>query len=277
MADSPENESPQLKEVWRCKLDQELAWIGKIVDKYSYIAMDTEFPGYLPSATLILKTQIRYDDLRTNVNGTNFWQFNFCEFNVHKDAHNAQSIKFLHDNGIDFVKNNEEGIDAVRFGEFLTSSGIVMNCGVHLITFQGAYDLGYLNHLIKLLSGCDLPETQADFMEKINAYFPIVYDVKHLMEFKNLHGGLNFLADVLGVERVGVSHQAGSDSLVTCRTFLKLKETYFNGQYPRTMLVFCMVSGIRMDTIGDTNEEKQIHIRILWLVIWVYNSIFTVD
>jgi len=33
----------------------------------------------------------------------------------------------------------------------------------------------------------------------------------------------------LDVERIGPQHQAGSDSLLTCATFLKLAETSFNG------------------------------------------------
>ena len=56
----------------------------------------------------------------------------------------------------------------------MTSLGVVLNDDVHFVTFHGAYDLGYLT---KLLSGHDLPETQADFMKKIEMYFRIVYDV----------------------------------------------------------------------------------------------------
>lgn len=61
-------------------------------------------------------------------------------------------------------------------------------------------------------------------------YFPRVYDIKHLMKFCNsLHVGLNKLAELLDVERVGICHQAGSDSLLTCCTFKKLKENFFIG------------------------------------------------
>jgi len=39
-------------------------------------------------------------------------------------------------------------------------------------------------------------------------YFPTVYDIKYLMKFcDNLHGGLNKLAEVLQVERIGPQHQ----------------------------------------------------------------------
>ena len=42
----------------------------------------------------------------------------------------------------------------------------------------------------------------------LQIYFPTVYDIKYLMKFcDNLHGGLNKLAEVLQVERIGPQHQ----------------------------------------------------------------------
>ncbi|ONK63307.1 uncharacterized protein A4U43_C07F13620 [Asparagus officinalis] len=46
---------------------------------------------------------------------------------------------------------------------------------------------------------------------------------------RTLHGGLNKLTELLDVERVGICHQARSDSLLTSCTFRKLKESFFNG------------------------------------------------
>lgn len=37
------------------------------------------------------------------------------------------------------------------------------------------------------------------------------------------------VADQLGVERIGPQHQAGSDSLLTSATFMKLVQTQFTG------------------------------------------------
>ncbi|KAH7847796.1 hypothetical protein Vadar_030342 [Vaccinium darrowii] len=44
-----------------------------------------------------------------------------------------------------------------------------------------------------------------------------------------VHGGLNKVAELLDVERIGICHQAGSDSLLASRVFKKLKDNFFNG------------------------------------------------
>ncbi|KAL9680211.1 hypothetical protein QQ045_018089 [Rhodiola kirilowii] len=76
----------------------------------------------------------------------------------------------------------------------------------------------------------NLPETQTGFFDLIKVFFPVVYDIKHMMRFcDGLYGGLDKLVMLLGVERVGTSHLAGSDSLLTCFTFMKLREIYFRG------------------------------------------------
>lgn len=57
-----------------------------------------------------------------------------------------------------------------------------------------------------------LPNTEPEFFELLKLYFPNVFDIKYLMKFcDNLHGGLNKLAELLEVVRIGPQHQAGSD------------------------------------------------------------------
>ncbi|KAJ0240246.1 hypothetical protein HA466_0228990 [Hirschfeldia incana] len=164
------------------------------------------------------------------------WQFNFREFDLSSDNFAHDSIELLRQSGIDFAKNNQDGVDSRRFANLLMSSGVVLNESVHWVMFHGVYDFGYL---LKLLSFHDLPETQNGFFEMISVYFPRFYDIKHLMKFCNgLRGGLNMLAELLEVERVGIRHQAGSDSLLTSRTFLKLHQDFFNGSTEKYSGVF---------------------------------------
>uniref|UniRef100_A0A0D6QXQ8 poly(A)-specific ribonuclease n=1 Tax=Araucaria cunninghamii TaxID=56994 RepID=A0A0D6QXQ8_ARACU len=156
------------------------------------------------------------------------WQFNFREFNSNSDVHNPDSIELLKQSGVDFRKNEEIGIDSCVFGELFMSSGVVLNENVQWISFHGGYDFGYL---LKLLTCRDLPQDEADFFKLLRTYFPTVYDIKYLIRFsnQNVHGGLNKIAELLQVPRVGPSHQAGSDSLLTSCIFWKLQQGFFNG------------------------------------------------
>ncbi|XP_057967875.1 probable CCR4-associated factor 1 homolog 6 [Malania oleifera] len=253
MSTFPKSKSIHIREVWNDNLEEEFALIRNIVDDFPYVAMDTEFPGIVlrPVGNFKSSTDYVFHTMKANVDllkliqlGLTFsddkgnlptcgtdkycvWQFNFREFNPNEDVYANDSIQLLCQSGIDFKKNSERGIDAHRFSELLMSSGIVLNDNVHWVTFHSGYDFGYL---LKLLTCKNLPETQVEFFNLINMYFPTLYDVKHLMRFCNsLHGGLNKLAELLEVERFGACHQAGSDSLVTSCAFMKLKETFFDG------------------------------------------------
>jgi len=249
----PQSDSLIIREVWADNLMEEFALIREIVDDYPYIAMDTEFPGIVvrPVGNFKTASEFHYYTLKSNVDVLNLiqlgltfsdedgnlprcgtdkyciWQFNFREFNLDKDMYAIDSIELLQQSGIDFKKNNEKGIDAQVFAELLMSSGIVLNDTVHWVTFHSGYDFGYL---LKLLTCQQLPPTRAGFFKLMNMYFPTVYDIKHLMKFCNsLYGGLNKLAELLDVKRIGVCHQAGSDSLLTSCAFRKLREGFFNG------------------------------------------------
>ncbi|KAK8926639.1 hypothetical protein KSP39_PZI018028 [Platanthera zijinensis] len=257
MAAMPNSDNIQIREVWDDNLDEEFALIADIVDDFPFVAMDTEFPGIVcrPVGCFKSTSDYHYETLKSNVSilkliqlGLTFsdedgnlptcntglgcvWQFNFREFDVQRDVYAADSIELLRESGIDFAKSRERGIHAQRFGELLMSSGVVLNDGVHWVTFHSGYDFGYL---LKVLTCENLPPTQVGFFNLIRLYFPTLYDIKHLMKFCNsLHGGLNKLAELIDVPRVGICHQAGSDSLLTSCAFRKLKKSYFNGSTER--------------------------------------------
>uniref|UniRef100_A0A0D9X8A5 poly(A)-specific ribonuclease n=1 Tax=Leersia perrieri TaxID=77586 RepID=A0A0D9X8A5_9ORYZ len=251
---SPEDGGVEIREVWAWNLEAEIAAISDEVDRYRFVAMDTEFPGTVcrPLAIFPTSDELNYATLVANVNllkliqigltlsdergelprrGTDgrrcIWQFNFCGFSPRNDPHNSDSIQLLRASGIDFDRFADEGADPIRFAELLMSSGVVLNADVQWITFHSGYDFGYL---LRLLTGRNLPDTMPAFFDLIRIYFPVLYDIKHLMKFcSNLHGGLSKLGELLAVKRVGISHQAGSDSLLTLECYNKMKEAYFKG------------------------------------------------
>eukprot|EP00656_Telonema_subtile_P051177 TRINITY_DN6825_c0_g1_i3.p1 TRINITY_DN6825_c0_g1~~TRINITY_DN6825_c0_g1_i3.p1 ORF type:complete len:172 (-),score=31.84 TRINITY_DN6825_c0_g1_i3:301-816(-) len=139
-----------------------------------------------------------------------------------------ESIDLLSRSGIDFNRFEVNGIDPRVFGEKITTSGVVLSDELIWVSFHSGYDFGYL---VKLMTAEPMPERERDFYELLNIFFPIVYDVKHLTmcnsQCEHLRGGLNKIAETLNVERVGPSHQAGSDSLLTAATFFQLRKDFF--------------------------------------------------
>lgn len=90
------------------------------------------------------------------------WQFNFKEFQINDDIYAQDSIELLRQSGIDFARNQQRGIDVLKFGELLMTSGIVLNDKVQWVTFHSGYDFGYL---LKLVTGQQLPCEESKFFE----------------------------------------------------------------------------------------------------------------
>jgi len=250
-----------IRDVWAENLQQEFALISGIVDDYPYVAMDTEFPGTIYKLSEFVPDEC-YVQVRDNVNalkliqvGFTFfdeqgklptcgadsyciWQFNFREFDLSEHlSYAADSIFLLSRSGINFWTFNQIGVDIKKFGELLMSSGVVMNDNVRWITFHSKYDFGYL---IKALTGRNLPETRGEFFQLMNIFFPVVYDIKYMIRFTpNLHGGLKRVAQMLGLQTQRQAHQAGGDSLLTFRTFKKLREACFPESLQRFVGVLC--------------------------------------
>lgn len=242
----PSNEECGIRDVWRHNLEEEFRTIRQVVQKYHYVAMDTEFPGVVarPIGEFRSSADYQYQLLRCNVDllriiqlglsfmdeegntptGFTTWQFNF-KFNLNEDMYAQDSIDLLQHSGIQFKKHEEDGIDPLDFAELLMSSGIVLMDNIKWLSFHSGYDFGYL---LKLLRDQNLPVDEGEFFELLRLYFPTIYDVKYLMKScKNLKGGLQEVADQLELRRVGPQHQAGSDSLLTGMAFFKMREMFF--------------------------------------------------
>ncbi|CAO3584280.1 unnamed protein product [Absidia cylindrospora] len=242
----PASNSKYIREVWAENLEEEMVYLRDLVEDYPYLSMDTEFPGVVarPIGTFRTSSDYHYQTLQCNVDllkiiqlGVTFadqhgnlpgnictWQFNF-KFNLEDDMYAQDSIELLTKSGIDFKKHEEYGIDVEHFGELLISSGFVLLDDVKWISFHSGYDFGYL---LKVLTCSSMPADESDFFDLLRTYFPCVYDIKYLMKScKNLKGGLQDIADDLQVARIGPQHQAGSDSLLTCSAFFKMRQMFF--------------------------------------------------
>ncbi|XP_072141095.1 CCR4-NOT transcription complex subunit 7-like isoform X2 [Dermacentor andersoni] len=236
-----------IQDVWASNLEDAFHTIRHMVQRYNYIAMDTEFPGVVarPIGEFRSAADYQYQLLRCNVDllkiiqlGLTFldeagntapncctWQFNF-KFNLMEDMYAQDSIDLLTNSGIQFMKHNEEGIDPYEFAQLFMTSGVVFSENVRWLTFHSGYDFGYL---LKLLTYKHLPADEIEFFELLQIFFPAIYDVKYLMRgCRTLRGGLQEVANQLRLERVGQQHQAGSDSLLTAAAFFKMRQVFFN-------------------------------------------------
>ena len=114
-----------------------------------------------------------------------------------EDNINRDSKNLLEDSGFNFSQHFSDGINAIRFSELLTMSGLVLNNKIRWISFHGDYDFAYL---IKLLTGCDLPDSKKEFDDVLKIFFPHVFDVKYIFHcFNQVSVGLNKIADQLNV------------------------------------------------------------------------------
>ncbi|KAJ5665019.1 uncharacterized protein N7477_007467 [Penicillium maclennaniae] len=175
------------------------------------------------------------------------WQFNF-RFSLEGDMYAQESTAMLAKSGVDFAMHEKNGIDPFEFGSLLISSGLVLLDDVHWVSFHSGYDFGYL---MKIMLCSQLPENEEEFHKLLTIFFPSLYDIKYLMKHASRNqavndspltpaaaqilsnlgqkSGLGDVAEELGVKRIGIAHQAGSDSLVTGEIYWKMRQLIFGG------------------------------------------------
>ncbi|KAK2962728.1 putative CCR4-NOT transcription complex subunit 8 [Blattamonas nauphoetae] len=236
-------------DVWSNNVEAEMDSILELIEKYPYIAMDTEFPGEVYTASSTNSSgYATYDKVRANVDqlkliqlgitlstkdgvlppGKCSWQFNF-EFDQETDRINQESLTLLSNSGFLFDNHKVKGIDSFHFAEIMTTSGLVLNDNMTWVTFQAGYDFAYL---LKMVTGRNLPSKLPEFNAQLKEWFPRVYDIRILT---NRKGSLNALADSFEIVRHGIKHQAGSDSLITSETFFRVVDQRFHNKLDDSM------------------------------------------
>lgn len=228
--------SREITEVWSWNFEAEfqqlLTTIGSRDDVV--LAMDTEFAGFLREEKQFAKPLVRYAALRQNcdhlrpiqlgisvadadgrLRGT--WCFNLL-FNVWTDLYSEASMNFLAAAGLDFTRHAEEGIEPGTIGRRLRASTLGGGASKHRwVTFQGAYDFGYM---LRLLTGRRLPANLSYFEELQISYFPNRYELRDELP----RGSLDSLLREFGVERHGTPHTAGSDALATLELYFQVTQ-----------------------------------------------------
>ncbi|PIA36298.1 hypothetical protein AQUCO_03400297v1 [Aquilegia coerulea] len=238
-----EKEEVSIRQVWAYNVMQEFDLIRKHVPEYKFASFDTEFPGSIHGQYRSHASPLdSYTYLRANVDATNIiqlgltlsngrgkfmvWEFNFNDFNLTRgDPHNPISVQFLQHHGIDLDKTAKDGINSKNFGELLTLSGLLRNENLTWVGFHSATDFGYL---IRILTQRLLPSDVDEFMNLVWYYFGTrTCDLKYMTYCQGLHGGLEKVANALNIHRsAGDSHQAGSDSLLTMQTYMKVMDFF---------------------------------------------------
>lgn len=254
----------RIKDVWEDNFVVEMAQISQLVKKYKFVALDTEFPGLVAKPLGKPGPDWNYQTMRVNVNmlkliqiGVSLcdeygrcpeeystWQFNL-KFDIGNDTYAQDSITFLKDNGMSFAGRKRYGINIDLFAVEIIASGLVIMDDIRWISFQGGYDFGYL---LKLISGEALPSSEREFFETLGLFFPNFWDVKFLVELtEHLSGGLDAIAQMLGVQRFGQKHQAGSDALLTLHVFFRLQRNFFNNKVSETRMNILFGYGVASD------------------------------
>ncbi|CAM1502990.1 Fc.00g077660.m01.CDS01 [Cosmosporella sp. VM-42] len=211
----------RIREVWKHNLEEEMAVLREVVEKYKFIAMDTEFPGVVsrPMGGFRGKSDYHYQCLRTNVDMLKVIQIGVTFFNEDGETPPARppndfdlglasrraaaqgpfpcSWQFNFKFSLKTDMYNEKSIESLQQAgidfNLLDRDGIDPKAFAALLIPSGmtcfddvrwiSFHGGYdFGYLTKLLTCLPLPNDEVDFDKRMKSYFPSTYDVKHLMK-----------------------------------------------------------------------------------------------
>jgi CCR4-NOT transcription complex subunit 7/8 len=236
------NNNDLIKDVYSDNFIDEIKILSSYLNEYNIVAIDTEFPGVVYQSP-VNSIDAYYRTIKINVDKLKLiqvgislkdedgnspqecstWQFNL-KFNLNNDQYSNDSIALLSNSGINFDLLENRGISAEVFAENIITSGLILNEDIYWISFHGIYDFAYL---LKYITNLPLPESEINFFEDMKIYFPNYYDIRYLIRNNDeFRGSLSKLGQELNISRIGTTHQAGSDSLITNEIFFKLKKDF---------------------------------------------------
>ncbi|RDW78468.1 hypothetical protein BP5796_06320 [Coleophoma crateriformis] len=222
----------RIREVWKGNLEEEMAVLRQLVDKYPYIAMDTEFPGLVarPMGSFRGKSDYHYQCLRCNVDLLKIIQIGITLFSEEGESPPAtQSADELNLPGarkygglvqlpvawqFNFKFSLKEdmysqvSIEALQHAgvdfQSLERDGIDPFHFASLLISSGlvcdedvrwiSFHGGYdFGYLTKLLICRALPDDEVQFDKLMKKFFPSIYDIKYLMKFAIRQHGMGQL------------------------------------------------------------------------------------
>uniref|UniRef100_A0A0D9YZM9 poly(A)-specific ribonuclease n=1 Tax=Oryza glumipatula TaxID=40148 RepID=A0A0D9YZM9_9ORYZ len=208
-----DEEPVEIREVWADNLEEEFALIRDVVDEFPFVAMDTEFPGIVcrPVGAFRSPADYNYATLKANVDMLHLIQLGLT-FSSPRGELPALG------------PGRRRCVWQFNFREFDDARDIFASDSIELLRRSG----------IDFRRNSERGVDARRFAELLMSSGVVLNDSVYWVTFHagydfGLHGGLNKLAELLDVERVGESHQAGSDSLVTSCAFWKLKDSFFAG------------------------------------------------
>lgn len=148
--------------------------------------------------------------------------FSFDEDSRERDYH-PNTLAFLKDHGHDLARHRDAGVLPEVVSAALLRHLRFGDPDVTWITYHGDKDVAFLLKLLKR-SG-PLPLDRADFLDRVRDMMPTLYDVKVLAQLVDprYRSGLQGLAGMLEVQRVGPQHHASSDALLCLSCFATLR------------------------------------------------------
>lgn len=251
-----DNSHHRVWDVWAHNFHEGMQLLRQLTRDCRYVAVDTEFPGVVAKVfgEYANSFEQAYHNIKVNIDmmkpiqiGFSFFnergqtvgpvstvQFNI-KWNVDNDTYADDSIKLLAYSGIDFEKLKRTGIELNDFAEAFISSGLALNDRITWIGFHSAYDFAYMMKICT--DWMQMPDNFLEFQKLLIIFFPRIIDLKAMMsEHKFPKSGLQELADLMRVPRIGLKHQAGSDAMLTGETFFRFLEEHGDGKVDQRVL-----------------------------------------